>query len=175
MRLAVFEASKRFEEQQAQHAKEVLIARQAMESGSMSAGLVMRHGYSKQISREAIQQLLSENHAQQQQLLAVASKKGGRGKRTRKKTISDMSGMLTSIGQDETSAIGTEASEAPIAPLELVVAQSSPVAPEKVEAPVQKLESEGPSRKATVPGDFRKTNDPFSPQGRYGAIANPMW
>ena len=173
MRLAVLEASKRFEEQQAQHAKEVLIARQVEESGAMSAGLVMRHGYSKQISREAIRQLLSENLAQQQQLVAVASKKGGRGKRTRKKTISDMSGMLTSIAQEETAAVATEVVEVANTPPALVAAQSPPVVPDPIETPAKTLE-EGPSRAATVPGDFRKTSDPFSRAGRYGAIASPL-
>lgn len=171
MRLAVLEASKRFEEQQAEHAREVLMARQAKETGAISAGLVMRHGYNRQISSEAIRQLLSENLAQQQQLVAVASKKGGRGKRTRKKTISDMSGMLTSIGQDEMSVIATQAADPPP---DLVATPSSPVVPDKIETPAKKLESEGPSRAATIPGDFRKTNDPFSRQGRYGALASPL-
>ena len=172
MRLAVLEASKRFEEQQAQHAKEVLMARQAKEGG-MSAGLVMRHGYSKQISSDAIRQLMAENQAQQQQLVAKASRKGGRGKRTRKKTISDMSGMLTSIGQDEMGAMATEAS-APQPP-ELPPAKASPILPKKtLDTPAKNLESEGPSRAATVPGEFRATTDPFSRKGRYGGLASPM-
>lgn len=172
MRLAVLEASKRFEEQQAEHAKELLMARQAKEVGATTAGLVMRHGYNKQVSSEAIRQLLSENKAQQQQLVAMASRKGGRGRRTRKKTISDMSGMLSTIGTEDMSGPAPETFAEPPA---LAPAKSSPAAaPEVVEVPAKKLESEGPSRAATVPGDFRTTTDPFSPKGKYGAITTPL-
>lgn len=171
MRLAVLEASKRFEEQQAQHAKEVLMARQAKEGGAGTAGLVMRHGYSKQVSSDAIRKLLSENQAQQQQLVAMASKKGGRGRRTRKKTISDMSGMLAVIGAEE---VGSSSPPLAAKPPPLNAAQSSPIVLPESPTPAKNLESEGPSRKATVPGQFRTTTDPFSRKGRYGSIANPM-
>ena len=56
MRLAVLEASKRFEEQQARHAKEVLMARNEREEKAQSAnmafhaGLVMKHGHKKHVS-----------------------------------------------------------------------------------------------------------------------------
>lgn len=173
MRLAVLEASKRFEEQQAEHAKELLMARQAKEAGATTAGLVMRHGYHKQVSSRAIRQLLSENQAQQQQLVAVASRKGGRGRRTRKKTISDMSGMLSSIGQDEMVGVAVEAATEPPA---LEATQSTPLVPTASvdTAAAKQLESEGPSRAATVPGNFRTTTDPFSPKGKYGAITTPL-
>lgn len=167
MRLAVLEASKRFEEQQTQHAKEVLLARQQKEVGAVTAGLVMRHGEKKQVTSEAIRKLLSENKAQQQQLVALATKKGGRGRRSRKKTISDMSAMLSSIGQDEMTAIATEAQAQTSSPSPppLIASQSTPVAkPEQVETP---------ARAATVPGEFRSTTDPFGLKGKYGAIANP--
>lgn len=170
MRLAVLEASKRFEEQQVQHAEEVLMARQQKDVGAVTAGLVMRHGEKKQVSSEAIRKLLSENQAQQQQFLAMATKKGGRGRRSRKKTISDMSGMLTSIGQDELATIEKEASA--VEPPPLIAAQSTPITPsDQLETPVK---SDGPSRGATVPGEFRSTTDPFSRKGKYGAIANPV-
>jgi hypothetical protein len=167
MRLAVLEASKRFEEQQAQHAKEVLIARQAKEGGAGSAGLVMRHGYTKQVSSDAIRQLLSENAARQQEMVAVASRKGGRGKRTRKKTISDIRVMLNAIGTEDTGVSSPTSAEPP----ELTPAQSSPIV--LPDASAKNLETEGPSRSATVPGEFRATADPFSRKGRYGAIAYP--
>lgn len=162
MRLAVMEASKRFEEQQVQHAEDVLMARQQKEGGVVTAGLVMRHGHTKQVSSDAIRKLLSENKEQQQQLVAMATRRGGRGKRSRKKTISDMSGMLSSIGQEELGAIAVEASAVP--PI-LVTAASSPVV-----LPEKKLETDGPPLAATVPGKFRKTTDPFSLVGKYGAV-----
>lgn len=46
--------------------------------------------------------------AEQQVLLEKANRRGGRGRRTRKKTISDMSAMMSpSMGQDELSEVAT--------------------------------------------------------------------
>ncbi len=110
MRLAVLEASKRFEEQQTAHARDIILAQREAEGSNehghvmIQAGLVMRHGHKKQVSSEAIRTLLLENQAQQQALVEKANRRGGRGRRSRKKTISDMSGMMgSSIGQHDVS------------------------------------------------------------------------
>lgn len=145
MRLAVLEASKRFEEQQAKHARDVILAqRNATDEdttgGMIQAGLVMRHGHKKQVSSEAIRKLLQDNQLQQQVLVEKANRRGGRGRRSRKKTISDMSGMLgSSMGQDEMGTIAKAAAPAP--PL-----------PPPEEGVQQILGKEGQIRGATVPG-----------------------
>ena len=103
MRLAVLEASKRFEEQQAEHAKEVILAaREESENRRIAhAGLVMRHGHKKQVSSKSIRALLERNRQQQLVLVDKANRSSGRGRKSRKKTVSDMSSMLTSIGPDD--------------------------------------------------------------------------
>jgi hypothetical protein len=178
LRLSVLEASKRFEEQQAAHARDVLMAQHEAEgkindannTQVIHAGLVMRHGERKHISSEAIRSLLRENQRQQQALVEKFSKRGGRGKKIRKKTVSDMAGMLSSMGQEEMGSIATRAMASeelaePPALLESVsatdVMSSSSLQPPD--------EVEGQIRHATVPGEFRKTYDPFSRVGKYGS------
>ena len=190
MRLAVLEASKRFEEQQAEHARDVILAqRQEADQadptmgGMIQAGLVMRHGHKKQVSSEAIGQLLRQNRSQQQALVEKANRRGGRGRRSRKKTISDMSGMLSSMGQDELATIAAQATEA--AASEEIAAEPTMLAESKTlgAAPTAQgfgssdsqrpdiVADDGTIRGATVPGEFRSTKDPFGKQGRYGAVA----
>lgn len=173
MRLAVLEASKRFEEQQAEHARDVLLAQHEAEGkhneyGVIQAGLVMRHGTRKQVTSEAIRTLLRENQKQQQALVEKFARRGGRGRRSRKKTISDMSGMLSSMGADEMGGIAAKAmaSEDFVPPPILEEAQSMG----NVGMFPPPDEVEGHLRHATVPGEFRKTSDPFSKQGRYGSV-----
>ena len=103
MRLAVLEASKRFEEQQAEHAKEVILAeREASENRRIAhAGLVMRHGHKKQVSSQSIRTLLERNRQQHLILVEKANRSSGRGRKSRKKTVSDMSSMLTSMSQED--------------------------------------------------------------------------
>mgnify|MGYP005847776877 CR=1 FL=1 len=186
MRLAVLEASKRFEEQQAQHAKEVLLARQTDEGGGSDeldevnkpfhAGLVMKHGHTKHVSSEAINQMLRDNQVEQQALVEKATRRGGRGRRTRKKTISDMSGMLaTSYGQDELDKMASDAASSENNASEAFTSKSNsdravgggvlgtPTVPEDglVDHEV---------REPTVPGNFRRTSDPFGKDGQYGHV-----
>jgi hypothetical protein len=198
MRLAVLEASKRFEEQQAEHAKQVILAaRDEAEGeeekglGMIQAGLVMRHGHTKQVSSKAIRTLLEENRVQQQALVEKANRRGGRGRRSRKKTTSDMSGMLSSIGQDDFSKIAVKAAaDASTSNEEIVVGslltggllseavitegkQALPTGGSDSQIPPALPDlnaAEGPTRGATVPGDFRRTSDPFGNTGKYGAI-----
>jgi hypothetical protein len=188
MRLAVLEASKRFEEQQAAHAREVILAQRETEEekgmGMIQAGLVMRHGHTRQVSSEAIRQVLSANQAQQHALVEKANRRGGRGRRSRKKTISDMSSMLGSMGQEELGMIAVRAAADNSSELsegagptrivekrsfELASLPEIPTSALTSEAGVHVDVSDGHLRKPTVPGEFRKTQDPFSKEGRYGA------
>lgn len=165
MRLSVMEASKRFEEQQAKHAHDVLLAQQA-ESDKLNkgqAGLVMRRVQNKTVSSEQVRNLLEQNHKETQSLMEVANRRGGRGRRHRKKTISDIGGMLGSLSQEEMTNITTKA----MAPT-----------PETMEAPAvpavidtNPLEVETNPRGATIPGEFRKVNDPFGAHGKYGHLS----
>jgi hypothetical protein len=178
MRLAVLEASKRFEEEQAKHAREVILAQREAEGkekesmGMIQAGLVMRHG--QKVSSEAIRNVLRENQSQQQGLVEKANKRGGRGRRSRKKTISDMSGMLSSLGQEEMGLIAATASASSPEPPP-VITESVPVVddvPLSIETDdVNEIpDIFGNLRDATVPGEFRRTSDPFGREGRYGAV-----
>jgi hypothetical protein len=219
MRLAVLEASKRFEEQQTQYARDVILAQREKEGqqlavggGGVGAGLVMRHGHKKQVSSEAIRHLLAETRQQEQALVEKANRRGGRGRRSRKKTISDMSGMLSSMGQDEMGIISQQAAETsaenaptfigngdegnppltklahtqsadpallrnayPPKPKKTALNTSTMVPPPTVQEEEEGIPSvsdhppgtEGHLRAATVPGEFRKTTDPFGSHGRY--------
>ena len=185
MRLAVLEASKRFEEQQAAHAREVILAQREADGtseqsvGMIQAGLVMRHGHKKQVSSEAIRTLLAENKQQQQALVEKATRRGGRGRRSRKKTISDMSGMMsTSLTAEEMGGIAAKASansppSSDEKKLELLpVSKPPPVVPE---LPIDESPDDGAPegtkgqmRSATIPGEFHKVSDPFGKAGKYG-------
>ncbi|CAB9516822.1 MAP kinase-activated protein kinase 2 (Fragment) [Seminavis robusta] len=198
MRLAVLEASKRFEEQQAQHAKEVLMAKNEREESINAmnrpyhAGLVMRHGNKKVVTSEAIKKMLQDNQNEQQALVEMATRRGGRGRRTRKKTISDMSGMLTgaSLTQEEMGRIAVAAAS----PAHSVVAPQSeefrPKEPmggsdrslgrsnntETVPTVPEEDIVEHQVRDPTVPGNFLKTSDPFGANGLYGnATKRTSW
>jgi hypothetical protein len=172
MRISVVEASKRFEEQQARRARDFLIAQNEAEGdGLIKAGLVMRRGQNKQVSSEAIKIHLEQSQTQQEALVVLANKRGGRGRRTRKKTISDMSGMIGSLSQEELAPICIAAAveEELIqlipnqpAPLKALL-EDSLVIPEVVLEP-----TEANVRGATVLGEFRKVKDPFSAHGKYG-------
>ena len=181
MRLSVLEASQKFEEDQARRARDTLIARK-------QAGLVMRHGHKVQVTSEAIRKYLKENKAEQQVLVEKANKRGGRGRRNRKKTVSDLNAMLSpSYGQDEMVEVAKRATLTPTLSRSVRAALEA----DTMEVPDLKSKSfeEGTSmdenqviaevpslelidkaiRKATVPGEFRETADPFGVNGLYGA------
>jgi len=120
-----------------------------------------------------------------QKLVEKASRRGGRGRRSRKKTISDMSGMLNSMGQDDLNTVAQTAAFGERCESERVVPNGGsmyedtapPPVPPVVDVPEtpidpEDLSAEGPLRAATVPGEFRKTSDPFGSHGRYGAVAS---
>ena len=126
MRLAVLEASKRFEEQQPQFAERYAPASEedygfspnlslsgrhimvedpcrltmSVEKEKMSgkiSGLIMRRVENKTVSSEEVMKLLEQNRKEQQSLMTVAARRSGRGRKTnRKKTISDMTEMMAS-------------------------------------------------------------------------------
>jgi hypothetical protein len=110
MRLSVLEASKRFEEQQTQRAREMLITEGEEEGkkdayGTHGAGLVLHHGEKGKITSEAVRTWLVQNKQRQEALIENANKRGGRGSKTKNKTISDMAGMLSSMNGDENSGV----------------------------------------------------------------------
>ena len=205
MRLSVMEASRRFEEQRFCRARDTLTAQKEKEAGMGigQAGLVMRHGHKVQVTTDAIRKFLEDALAKQQALLEKANRRGGRGRASRKKTISDMSAMMNpSLDKEEFGTIPARATKTPdlsrtrkhpsivdgnldmLAMPSLNIAQAN-LSPEMVS--VAKLGKSEPNigaeglspsvavvdkeafRKATVPGHFRKTHDPFSADGMYGA------
>eukprot|EP00586_Coscinodiscus_wailesii_P023805 CAMPEP_0172502342 /NCGR_PEP_ID=MMETSP1066-20121228/159044_1 /TAXON_ID=671091 /ORGANISM="Coscinodiscus wailesii, Strain CCMP2513" /LENGTH=881 /DNA_ID=CAMNT_0013277559 /DNA_START=75 /DNA_END=2720 /DNA_ORIENTATION=- len=94
MRMAVMDATKRFEEEQMKHVfkEEVKKSR-----ASMGAGLVMKHGQSKKLSTEEVRKILKKRQQEQQELLQKANKRTGRGP-GRKKTTSDLTMLFASSG-----------------------------------------------------------------------------
>ena len=159
MRLAVLEASKRFEEQQIKLTKERLRAQREANGakGHFGAGLVMRHGHSKELSSESVRKLIMEKQKEQQTQLEKANRRGGRGRRTRKKTISDMSGMMA-CGNDEMFNGKVPEQSKSVRPPD--VAKSLIVVEPTNETELHLHDTA--QRKPTVPGQFRKTYDPFS-------------
>ena len=131
----------------------------AAKTGSVrvGAGLVMRHGHSKELSSEAIRTLLKRKKKEQEALLEVANKRGGRGRRTRKKTISDMSAMLVSVAPNE-FALPSLDEQTPAHPI-VKEEEEEPTVEEFDIHNLQLHETAHP--KPTVPGVFKKTNDPF--------------
>jgi hypothetical protein len=168
MRISVLEASKRFEEQQTHHARDVLLAQQADNDSANKgpAGLVMRRVANKTVSTEAIKSWLEQNQKEQVSLMEVANRRGGRGRRTRKKTISDIGGMFGSLSQDDMTNMSMQAAQ----PLPSTASSSSieDTVPSVIETSVS--ETVDNLRPATVPGQFRKVRDPFGSRGKYGGL-----
>jgi len=159
MRLSVVDASKRFEEEQVKRTKQRLKKESNGGKGHFGAGLVMRHGQKKELSADTIRQLIKDKQKEQQPLVEKANRRCGRGRRSRKKTISDMSGMLASANDD------TFMAPAPtIAPPNLRFSTTAlEPAPSEVESFTNELKlHDTAQRKPTVPGQFRKTQDPFN-------------
>ena len=186
MRLAVLEASKRFEEQRA--AMEIERLKAANPKTVPSAGLTMRHGHKKELSSESLRHIMMQNQKNQNTDLEKANRRGGRGRRSRKKTVSDMAGMLSSVPTEElimdpTPSKADKVSSDKAEQLkgsdhsESMPAQSS--APPATGAPQRgQTDSAYEARehyhlKPTTPGVFRKTIDPFSEMtGRIYGLKN---
>uniref|UniRef100_A0A7S4IQK3 Calmodulin n=1 Tax=Odontella aurita TaxID=265563 RepID=A0A7S4IQK3_9STRA len=152
MRLAVMEASKRFEEEQIARTKKMLEKRGGQPCG---AGLTMRRGHAPQMSLEEIREVIKKQQKQQDTAVNKANKRGGRGRRTRKKTVSDMAGMLGSVPPAEIIMGPTPAAEK--IPETIPETRSA----KRVESDVATQPVE-PLRQATTPGVFRNTVDPFA-------------
>jgi len=168
MRMAVIEATKRFEEEQTRRAREILEKHEGNSSQPVGAGLVMRHGLKKQVSSQAVRDWLLKSQEEQSKQLDIATKRGGRGKSRRKKTISDMTGMLNDLSSDLNSdlpsfGINTITEQVPASSLNVFSEGESALTTDVVH-----LDDIVPIREATVPGVFRRTQDPFSMGGRYG-------
>jgi len=148
MRLAVLEASKRFEEEQLRRTKAELQQAQQPEARHFGAGLVMKRGKKKEVSSDAIRKLLNERQSKQKTMVDIAARKGGRGKRVRKKTVSDMSAMLSALPTGNISA-----------PSPVKEEHSSE---DEAELTLHDIHKPEP----TVLGVFRKTKDPFQQMGK---------
>lgn len=156
-RHSVTEACKRFEDEQLRRARETLKAQENELHSKHTAGLVMRHGQA--LSDQSIKNFLKKTREEQQAAVDQANRRGGRGKTSRKKTISDMSGML-GPSTPEPSAARKTLDEQPT-----TIGDVSPAEKER-KANVMQLppveENENLLRHPTKPGEFRKTNyDPF--------------
>lgn len=148
MRLAVLEASKRFEEEQLRRAKAELQQAQQPDGRHFGAGLVMKRGKKKEVSSDAIRKLMSERQSRQKTMVDIAARKGGRGKRARKKTVSDMSAMLSAIPTGDINV-----------PTPIKDGNSSE---DETELTLHDITEPEP----TVLGVFRKTKDPFQQMGK---------
>jgi hypothetical protein len=141
-RLTLTEACKRFEDEQIRRAKETLRAHESAGTKYI-AGLVMRHGQA--LSDESIKKFLAETMEEQQKQVDQANRRGGRGRHSRKKTNSDMSGMLSG----------------PTPPLTLDLCDvKEPIIGEALAS--IKEDDDTVLRHPTIPGEFRTTSyDPF--------------
>jgi Serine/threonine protein kinase len=148
MRLAVLEASKRFEEEQLKRTKAELQQAQQPDGRHFGAGLVMKRGKKKEVSSDAIRRLMIERQSKQKTMVDIAARKGGRGKRVRKKTVSDMSAMLSALPTGQISV-----------PTPVKEDHSSE---DEAELTLHDITKPEP----TVLGVFRKTKDPFQQMGK---------
>merc|ERR1712071_439593 len=113
MRQAVLDASKRLEEAQMrrlvrEEEKSLLNVGASAMSSLQSAGLVMRRGQRERMSTEEVRKILNARISQQQAQMAKANKQAGRGRRRRKKTVSDMTGMLGELPDKKSTNISSK-------------------------------------------------------------------
>lgn len=153
-RHSVTAACKRFEEEKLRRALETLKARENELQSKHTAGLVMRHGQT--LNEQSIKNFLKKTMEEQQAAVDQANRRGGRGRSSRKKTISDMSGMLALSGSGTPEPPKAKKAEAE---------QPSSVAARSTIG-IGELssvkENENLLRNPTKPGEFHKTKyDPF--------------
>lgn len=131
--------------------------RQASNEGVIQAGLVMRRGLKKQVSSEAGRNILRDNRMPKHEPVENSTRRDGRGRRSRKKSISDLSAMMSSNGQANDDVSDAKA--------------RVPEAPEDAQVCVPEVPEDARTiRCATIPGKFILTEDPFSKRGRYGSV-----
>jgi hypothetical protein len=145
-RLTLTEACKRFEDEQMRRAKETLRAKESA-GAKYTASLVMRHGQA--LPDESIKKFLAETMEEQRKQVDQANRRGGRGRHSRKKTNSDMSGML--IGPTP-----------PMMP-EAGITETYREAMVQIKEDDEFMEKDDTVlRHPTIPGEFRTTSyDPF--------------
>ena len=98
--------------------------------------------------------MLQQQNKQQQQV-ETATRRGGRGRRSRKKTVSDMSAMLASVPP-------VEMVMDPAPPFATANSESDKVSGGLSQSGIQSDSKQLYHLKPTTPGVFRKTIDPFS-------------
>lgn len=159
MRHAVLEASKRFEDQQVERTKAELQAKQQAESSS-GAGLVMRRGHKKEVSSDTIRKLMIQKQKEHESVVSNAARKAGRARprRGRKKTVSDMSAMMSAISSPEVQSDSNATTQSASA---LVISKVGENEEQPHDLPLHDITKPEP----TVPGVFRKTSDPFGTMG----------
>eukprot|EP00979_Chaetoceros_neogracilis_P002399 scaffold410_cov267-Chaetoceros_neogracile.AAC.47 len=158
MRLAVLEASKRFEEEQLRRTKAELQLEQAQQPPDprhFGAGLVMKRGKKKEVSSNQIRHLMSERMDTQKTMVDIAARKGGRGRRARKKTVSDMSGMLMMIPPTEFPPTKDTPEPVKVEPSNDAIDDVTNMALHDIAEP-----------EPTVLGVFRPSVDPFEQMGK---------
>lgn len=152
-RHSVTAACKRFEDEKLRRAMETLKARENELQSKHTAGLVMRHGQA--LNEQSIKNFLKKTMEEQQAAVDQANRRGGRGRSSRKKTISDMSGMLALSAEPTTPEPPKE--KKTMAP-PAIQARSTIGSAELSSV----KENENLLRNPTKPGQFHKTNyDPF--------------
>jgi Ca2+-binding EF-hand superfamily protein len=164
LRLAVLEASKRFETQKAQRARDSFTTDTSQDgvgddsAGHTGAGLVLRRRKQrKRIDSDVVRAWIRQNEKKKGAIVRNANKRSGAALRIRAKSLSDISGMMA-----PTSAGGR-----------LSVLSSPRVPSERIEAPNALEVEAGPGlvpvrdRNSSARGGFRKTVDPFRNYGMY--------
>jgi len=181
MRLSVIDACKRFEEHQARHAHGVLLAEKNKASKAGKAGLVMRRVDNKTVSSEEIKQRLEQNRKTHQELMDKANHRSGKQRSRRKRTVSDLSAMMGSLSSEEMTKISVQAQSTITQPLipedrtsscsiESTIKPLS-IIPTVIETKPLEATDDGTNfRPATVPGEFRRVNDPFGSHGKYASM-----
>ena len=160
-RHSVTAACKRFEDEQRRRAMETLKARENELQSKHTAGLVMRHGQA--LNEQSIKNFLKKTMEEQQAAVDQANRRGGRGRSSRKKTISDMSGMLALSGHQSTPEPPMEKKVPPQQPSPFAVNNNLGARATIGTAELSSVkENENLLRNPTKPGEFHKTNyDPF--------------
>jgi len=192
LRLAVMASSKRLEEEQMRRTRMELRQRKEQMNTTgiqTGAGLVMKHGHIRESSSESIHLLLKQRQLEHEAKLTNASLRCGRGRRTRKKTTSDMSSMMLEsdrIWKEEPNNVKSnnhekqssypESNKLPWSRIDsfhnistLIEGTEDGSSHEHTSDTCESSDTHeevgltniGQLRKATVPGQFRKTEDPF--------------
>lgn len=155
-RHSVTAACKRFEDEKLRRAMETLKARENELQSKHIAGLVMRHGQT--LNEQSIKNFLKKTMEEQQAAVDQANRRGGRGRSSRKKTISDMSGML-SLSAQSTPEPPRAKKSLEQEPINNNLATRSTIGTAELSSV---KENENLLRNPTKPGEFHKTNyDPF--------------